>query len=82
MNKIYDDVYLNKLCFKYEDPTKYISFNKYYDSKELFNEIKYLNIKLDDAAKNQKELLNKINEVDIGRKYSEQKQVISNLKKL
>ena len=82
MNEIYDDVYLNKLCFKYEDPTKDISLNKYYDSKELFNEIKYLNIKLDDAAKNQKELLNKINEVDIGRKYSEQKQVISNLKKL
>ena len=78
MNELHNDVDLNKFYFEYEG-TKDINFNEYYDSKELFNKIKSLNIKFDDSVKKQKELLNKINEVNIGKKNSEQKQVIIDL---
>ena len=42
------------------------------DSKELSNKIKNNQISYGDALKKQKELLNKINEVKIGRKTSKQ----------
>ena len=51
MNELYDDVDLNKLYFKYESPTKYIYYNDNYVSRKLFNRIKGLNIKFDDAVK-------------------------------
>ena len=63
---MYDN--LNKLYFTYKDPTKDVSFNKYFDSKEGFNEIKSQNVKLDDAIEKQKELLQKIYEIKNGNK--------------
>ena len=36
---------------KYEGPTKDIVFNEYYDSQELYNGVKSINIKFDDAVK-------------------------------
>ena len=40
------------------------------DPKELFSEIKNNQFRFDEAVKNQKELLKKINEVKIGKKNS------------
>ena len=64
MNELYKSVDKNRLYFKYVGPTKAVSFYEYYDSKELFNEIKKIDLDLfDEALKKQKELLKKINEV-------------------
>ena len=38
--KLYECVGNNKLYFKYVGPIKVVSFYEYYDSKEIFNEIK------------------------------------------
>ena len=35
MSKLYDSVDYNNLKFEYVGPTKYVSFYKYEDSKEL-----------------------------------------------
>ena len=51
------------------------------DSKELFNELRNNRIRFDDALKKQKDFLKKLNEVKIGRKNSEQEEVIANLDK-
>ena len=40
MNDLYESVDKNQLYFEYVGPTKDESFYEYYDSKELFNEIK------------------------------------------
>ena len=39
MSELHDIVDYNKLKFEYVGPTKDVSFYKYIDSKELFNEI-------------------------------------------
>ena len=70
---MYKSVNKNKLYFEYVGPTEDVSFTEYYDSKELFNEIKNNGLKFDDALKRQKELLKKINEVKMGNKTLEQK---------
>ena len=54
MNELHDDIDLYKLYFKYDLPTKDINLNQYYDSKELFDGIKILSIKFDNAVKKQK----------------------------
>ena len=64
---------MNKLYFKYEGNTKDISFCEYIDSKELVNKIKNNQIKLDDALKEQKDFLNKLDDIIIGRETSEKK---------
>ena len=51
MRGLHDDVGLNKLHFKNEDPTKNTDFKEYYDFKELFKGIKSPNIKFDDTVK-------------------------------
>ena len=64
MNELYKSVDKNRLYFKYVGPTKAVNFYEHYDSKELFNEIKKIDLDLfDEALKKQKELLKKINEV-------------------
>ena len=40
MNELYESIDKNKLYFKCVGPTKDVNFYEYYDSKELFNEIK------------------------------------------
>ena len=79
MNNLYESVDMNKLYFKYEGNTKDVSFYEYMDSKELFNKIKNNQIKFDDALKKQKLFLNKLNDVKLGSKTHEQKEVITNL---
>ena len=79
MDKLYENVDMNKLYFKYEGNTKNVSFYEFIDSKEFFNKIKNNQIKFDDALKKQKLFLNKLNDVKLGSKTHEQKEVITNL---
>ena len=81
MNELYGSVDKNNLKFDYVGPTEDVSFYKHMDFKELFSEIKNNRLKFDDAVKRQKELLKKINEVKIGKRPLEQKEVIDNLAK-
>ena len=79
---MYESVDKNKLYFEYVGPIKDVSFYEYMDSKELFNELKDICIRFNDTRNNtikKQELLNKINEVKIGNKTPEQKEVINNL---
>ena len=62
---------MNKLKFEYLGNTKDVCFYEYMDSKELFEKIKNNQLKFDDTQKKQEELLNKINQVKIGRKNCE-----------
>ena len=66
LNKLYEDVDMNKSYFKYEGSTK----DELNYSKQIFNGMKNQLIKLDDGLKKQKESLKKINEVKIGKKNS------------
>ena len=59
MNELYESVDKNELYFKYVGPTKNESFYEYYDSKELFKNIKRNLLKFDDTLKRQEELLTK-----------------------
>ena len=52
------------------------------DSKELFNAVKNDRVGFDYVLKIQKELLNKISDVKIGKKTPEQRKVIGNLNKV
>ena len=79
MNKLYESVDMNNLYFKYVGNTKDVNFYEFMDSKELFNKIKNNQIKFDDALKKQKQFLNKLNDVNVGKKTPEQKKVITNL---
>ena len=40
--------------FEYIGPTKDVSFYEYYDSKEIFNEIKNNQLRFNDTLKNRK----------------------------
>ena len=71
MSELYDSVDYNNLKFEYVGPTKDVSFYEYMNSKELFNAIKNSQIKFSDAKSKQKEFLNKLNEVKIGKKTPE-----------
>ena len=51
------------------------------NSKDLFNAIKSIQIKLIDAQNKQNEFLNKINNMKIGRKTLQQQKIINNLDK-
>ena len=51
------------------------------DSKELFNAIKNSQIKFNEVKNKQNNFLKKLNEVKIGKKTDEQKEVINNLDK-
>ena len=51
------------------------------DSKELFNAIKNNQIKFSEVKNKQDNFLKKLNEVKIGKKTYEQKEVINNLNK-
>ena len=81
MNELYDSVDYNNLIFKYVGPTKYVSFYEYMNSKDLFNTVKSSQIKFSDAQNKQNEILNKLDNIKIGRKTIQQEKVINNLKK-
>ena len=79
MSKLFDNVDYNNLNFKYVGPTKDVSFYEYMDSKELFHAIRNSRIKFSEALNKQNEFLNKLNDVKIGKKNLQQKEVIDNL---
>ena len=72
MNDLHESADMNKLYVRYLGPNKDVNFYEYYDSKELFNEIKNNPLRFSDALKKQEELLKKINGVKIGKKTFEQ----------
>ena len=78
MSKLYDSVDYNNLNFKYVGPTKDVSFYEYMNFKELFDAIRSSRIKFSEALNKQNEFLNKLNDVKIGKKNLQQKEVIYN----
>ena len=52
------------------------------DSKELFNAMKNSRIKFNDTVNNKNELLNKLNNIKIGKKTTKRKGVINNITRL
>ena len=70
MSKLYDNVDYNNLNFKYVGPTKDVSFYEYMDSKELFNAIRDNKIGFSEAKNKQKDFLNKLTNIKIGKKLS------------
>ena len=52
------------------------------DSKELFNAIKNSKIKFSEVKNKQNDFLNKLNNIKIGKKATEQKEVINNDEKI
>ena len=81
MSELYDSVDYNNLKFEYVGPTKDVSFYEYKDSKELFNAIKNNQIKFSEVKNKQNEFLNKLSNIKIGKKTTEQKKVIKNIEK-
>ena len=81
MNKLYYSVDYNNLVSKYVGPTKEVRFYENRNCKDLFNAIKSSQIKFSDVRNKQNEILNKLNNIKIGRKTIEQEKVINNLKK-
>ena len=79
MSEFYDSVDYNNLRFEFINRTKDVSFYEYRNSNELFNAIKNSQIKFSEAKNKENEFLNKLNEVKIDKKSTEQKEVINNL---
>ena len=82
VKKLHDSVDYENLNFKHVDPKNNdVGFYGYINSKKPFSIIKNNEISFDDALKSQNEFLNKLSNIKIRRKTSEQKEVVSNLKK-
>ena len=81
MGELHDSVDYNNLKFEHVGPNKDVSFYEYRDSKEFINAIKNSQITFREAKNKQNEFLNKLNEAKIGKKTTEQKEVINNLNK-
>ena len=81
MSELHDSVDYNNLKFEFVGPTKDINFYEYMDSKKIFNAIKNNQIKFSEIKNKQDNFLKKLNELKIGKKTTEQKEVINNLKK-
>ena len=54
MNELYESADKNKLYFEYVGLTKDVSFYEYYDSKELFDEMKDNRYRFDETLKKRK----------------------------
>ena len=81
MSELHDSVDYNNLKFEYVGHTKDVRFYEYMDSKELFNAIKNNQIKFSEVKNKQNEFLNKLSNIKIGKKTTEQKELINNLEK-
>ena len=81
MSELHDSVNYNNLKFEYKGLTKDVRFYEYMDSKELFNAIRNSQIKFREVKNKQNEFLNKLNNIKIGKKTPEQKEVINNIEK-
>ena len=82
MQELHDNADYNNLKFEYVSSTKDVRFYEYVDSKELFNAIKNSQIKFSEVKNKQNKFLNKLSNIKIGKKTTEQKEVINNLQKL
>ena len=80
-NQLYKAVVKNKLYFEYEGLTKKVILYEYMDPKELFDQLKNGQVKYYDVLKRQEEFLKKLNEVKIGTKTDDQKEMTNNLDK-
>ena len=81
MDELYDRVDYNNLNLEYVGPTESVSFDEYMDSKELFNAIKNNQIRFSVIKNKQNEFLNKLSNIKIGNKTTNQKEVMNNLEK-
>ena len=81
MNKLYDSVDYNNLKFEYVGPNNDVSFYEYMSSKDLFDAIKNNQIKFSEVKNKENEFLNKLSNIKIVRKTTEQQEVINNLEK-
>ena len=81
MSESYDSVDYNDLKFEFVGPTNNVMFYEYEDSKELFNAIENNQVKFSEIKNKQNEFLNKLRNIKIGKKTTEQKEVIKNLEK-
>ena len=81
ISELYNSVDYDILKFEYVIPNKDVSFYEYMDSRELFNAIKNNKIKFSYVKNKQNEFLNKLTNIKIGSKNTEQKRVINNFEK-
>ena len=81
MSELHDSVDYKNLQLEYVGPTKDVSFYEQKDSKELFNAIRNNKIKFSEVKNKQNDFLNKLINIKIGKKTTEQKEVINNLEK-
>ena len=81
MKELHASTSYNNLKFDFIGPTKDVNFYEYRDSKELFSVIKNNQINFDDVLKSQKEFLNKLSRIKIGRKTIEKSETIDNIEK-
>ena len=82
MNKLYDSVDYNNLKFENVGLNKDVSFYEYRDSKELFNAIRDGKIGFSEVKNKQNVFLNKLTNINFGRKTLEQEKIINNLERL
>ena len=76
-SELYNSVDYNNLKFEYVDPTNDVSFDECMNYKVHFNAIKNSKIKFSEAKNKQNEFLNKLRNINIGKKT--QKEVTNNL---
>ena len=81
MSELYNSVDYNNLKFEHVNPNKDVLFYEYMNSKELFNVIKNNKIKFSKVKNKQDEFLNNLSNIKIGRKNTEQKEVINYLER-
>ena len=79
INKLYESVDYNNLKFEDVSFTKDVSFYEFMNFKELFDRIKNNQVMFNEAIEKQKLFLNELNNVKIGKKTFEQKEMITNL---
>ena len=78
MSELYGSVDHNNLKLEYIGLAKDVSFYEHMDSKEPIQAIKN-QIKFSEVKNKQNDFLNKINNIKIGKKTTEQKETIRNL---
>ena len=81
MRELYDSVDYNNLQSQYVGLTKDVGFYEHKDSEELFNAIRNSQIKFSEVKNKQKEFLNKLNNIKIGKKTVEKNEMVNNLGK-
>ena len=81
MKELYDNVDYNNLKFECVGPTNDVSFYEYKDSKEPVNVMKNNESRFSETKNKQNRFLNQLNNIKIGKKIEEQKEVIKNLEK-